>query len=1011
MHRVIIATLGLAITAAAADLPLFFEPNQGQSQPGVEFLSRGNGVTSNLNASAAEFPIGNSTVRMELIGATSGKGEGLDRLPGLSSYFSGNDSSQWHTRIPQFGRVRYRNVYPGVDLVYYGNHGKLEYDFVIAPGAKPSAIHLTYRGLDRVRIDRSGSLVLQTASGEIRQRKPVVYQESNGKRVEIAASYRLSRGNQVGFELGRFDARLPLVVDPVLEYGTYFGGGWTSDMGVSAMQSVQSDAAGNLYMAGTVNPGGSTPGGTANLVKFSPSQNQVLYWTTYAIGAGFQNVIMPSSLAIDSQGYAYICGMTPHTNIPTVNAFQSKNNSQYGNGFVAKFSPDGQSLVYSTYLGGSQQTWLYGIAVDSSGDAFVTGFTDAFDYPVLNAAQPTNKTATNMFANGEQAILAQFSPSGTLLFSTYFGGSGGNTGTTVVVDSTGSPILVGNAFTNTLSTDFPTTPGAYQSALPSTECAFAAKFTPSGQLVYSTLFGGDYTLSTTAALDSQNDLYLGGLAMKDTLPLVNALMPQWPGASNTFIAKLSADGSRLLYSTYLGGNSFDTLSAIAVDSTGNIYAAGFTTSPNFPVKNSLVAFPAASGSPFSWLSYGFLTKIGPDGQSLVYSTLIGGSHGYDLVWGMAFAPSGGVYLIGGTDDADFPTMNAFQGTIGGVGPSGIPSSYGDNVFLVRIDDGPGDTATPYTQAPMANLTASPNFQMFTLAQNGSMGTAAFSVTSSAAATAFAARASVMPTYVNGALTSSNWLSVTPTSGTAPARLTMTADPTGMPVGLYNGTISVTPASGAPATVGVTMLVSPSGFTVTLSAAPSSLAFSAPQNGAAASQTVTLNSSAAPTSFNLAVSTASGGNWLSASPSNGIAPAQVTVSVNPQGLAAGTYSGSILATPSDGTAIGVPVTLTVTSSSTGAASPAIGSVNPSSLVGNQQDQVVTVTGSGFSSQTVATLVLDGFEFPAKLTPVSFVNSSTLNVTVRGIFLFQPDSLGLRLTNPGAAESAAFAIPIH
>jgi hypothetical protein len=211
-----------------------------------------------------------------------------------------------------------------------------------------------------------------------------------------------------------------------------------------------------------------------------------------------------------------------------------------------------------------------------------------------------------------------------------------------------------------------------------------------------------------------------------------------------------------LYSTYLGGNSFDTLSAIAVDSTGNIYAAGFTTSPNFPVKNSLVAFPAASGSPFSWLSYGFLTKIGPDGQSLVYSTLIGGSHGYDLVWGMAFAPSGGVYLIGGTDDADFPTMNAFQGTIGGVGPSGIPSSYGDNVFLVRIDDGPGDTATPYTQAPMANLTASPNFQMFTLAQNGSMGTAAFSVTSSAAATAFAARASVMPTYVNGALTSSNF---------------------------------------------------------------------------------------------------------------------------------------------------------------------------------------------------------------------------------------------------------------
>jgi hypothetical protein len=1009
MKQVIICTLWLGFTAAAADLPLFFEPNHGQSQPGVEFLSRGNGVGSNLAAAMAEFPIGNSTVRMELIGAAPGKGEGLDRQPGLSSYFNGKDPSQWHTRIPQFGRVRYHNIYPGVDVVYYGNHGKLEYDFVIAPGARPSDIHLTYRGLKRMRIDRDGNLVLKTASGEIRQLKPVVYQESNGTRTEIAASYRLSHGNQVDFEVGHFDARLPLVVDPVLEYGTFFGGGWTSDMGHSAMQSVQTDAAGNVYMAGTVNPGGSTPGGTANLVKFSPSQNQILYWTTYAVGSGMQNVLMPESLAIDSQGYAYICGMTPHKNIPTVNAFQSQNNSQYGNGFVAKFAPDGQSLVYSTYLGGNQQTWLFGIAVDSSGDAFVTGYTDAFDYPVLNAAQPTNKTATNLYANGEQAILAKFSPNGTLLFSTYFGGSGGNYGKTVVVDSTGSPIVVGNAFTNNVSTDFPTTPGAYQTVLPATECPFAAKFTTDGQLVFSTLFGGDMTLASSAAVDAQNHVYLAGYAMSGKLPVVNALQPTWPGGFNGFIAKLSADGSNLLYSTYLGGNVTDYLNAIAVDTAGNIYAAGYTSSRNFPLKNSLVTFQPNGGSGLSSSNYGFLTKIGPDGQSLVYSTLIGGSQATSMIWGMALTSSGAVYLAGSTNDTDFPTKNAFQSTIGGVDPSYIAGATPDNVFLVRIDDASGETATPYTQAQTATLTASPNFQMFTLAQNGSVGTATFSVTSSATATAFTTSTSVMRTYVDGSLTSATWLSVTPTSGTTPAQFTVTADPTGMPVGIYNGTISVTPASGAPANFGVTMLVTPSGY-VTLSAAPSSLAFSAPLNGAAPSQSVTLNSSSASTSFRLTASAASGGTWLSVSPASGTAPAQVTVSVNPQGLAAGSYSGNILATPQGGMTMSIPVTLTVTQSSS-AVTPSINSVSPSSLPSDQQNHTVTVTGSGFSSATTATLVLDGFEFPAKLAPVSFLNANTLSVTVRGIFLFQSDSLGLRLTNPGAAESAAFTIPVQ
>jgi hypothetical protein len=1007
MKRVIIATLGLVITAAAADLPLFFEPNQGQSPAGVEFLSRGNGVTSNLNASAAEFPIGNSTVRMELIGATSGKGEGLDRLPGLSSYFSGNDSSQWHTRIPQFGRVRYRNVYPGVDLVYYGNHGKLEYDFVIAPGAKPSDIHVTYRGLDRVRLDRDGSLVLTTASGEIRQRKPVVYQEANGKRVAIAASYRLSQGNQAGFQLGHFDAHLPLVVDPVLEYGTYFGGGVTATAATKA-SAVQTDAAGNVYMAGSFVPTGATPAGIANLVKFSPSQNQILYWASYAIGTGIENILFPSSLAIDPQGNAYICGQTSQSNIPAVNAYQSQNRS--GNSaYLAKFAPDGQSLVYSTYLGGSASVMLNGMAVDSSGNAYITGETQSNDFPVLNAFQPTNKTQGNPAAIGVQAILAKFSPTGDLLFSTYFGGSGGSVGTAIVVDSTGSPVLVGDADAHGGATDFPTTPNAYQTVLPPNVCAFVARFTAGGQLVFSTLFGGDATLSTAVALDTQNNVYLAGAAMQGTLPVVNALIPNWPGGYNGYVAKLSADGARLLYSTYLGGNGDDYLTALGVDAAGNIYAAGSTNSSNFPVQNSLVPFQAST-NPFAGTIYGFLTKIASGGQSLVYSTLLGGSQGPSDVWALALTPSGAVYLTGATDDTDFPTRNAFQSAIGST--SGSAEDIPSNAFLVRINDGPDDTGTPYTPPPSGpSLSVSPNTATFSLAQNGSVGAETFSVSSSAAGTSFTVATSSMTTYVNGSLAPNRWLSAAPTSGTAPAQLTVTADPTGMPVGLYNGSVVITPSSGTPAGIAVTMLVSPNGFTVTLSAAPSSLAFSVPQGGASASQPLTLNSPSAPTSFSLTASTVSGGNWLSASPSSGTVPAQLAVSVNPQGLAAGTYSGSILATPSGGIPTSVPVTLTVTQSSAGAVTPVISAVNPASLVSNEQDQVVAVGGSGFSPQTAATVVLDGFEFPAKLTPVSFVNSNTLNVTVRGMFLFQADTLSLRLTNPGAAESAAFAIPIQ
>jgi hypothetical protein len=992
--------LAFAIPAAAADLPLLFEPNEGQSGPGVEFLSRGAGVTSRLGPAHAEFPIGSSIVRMDLMGGATVHGEGVDRLPGLSSYFTGRDPSQWRTHIPQFGQVRYRNVYRGIDLVYYGNHGALEYDFVIAPGAQPNDIRLVYRGIKRLRLV-GDDLVLDADGGKIRQHRPTAYQVINGARSEIAASYSLSGDRQIGIKLGRYDKSLPLIVDPVLEYSTYVGGGVGQD-GPTWETGVRTDSEGNVYLTGVIASAAGTPSGMANVVKFSPSRNQILYWVNYSTGTGPQHVVLPYSLAVDAQGSAYICGIAAQGMIPIVNAYQSTGHSGDVDGYVAKFAPDGQSLVYSTYLGGSLADWLYGIAVDATGNAFVTGSTTSGDFPVLNAVQPTRKSP----ANDVETVVAKFSPTGQLLFSTYFGGTGGSSGSAVAVDSSGSPVVTGNAFTGRNGHDFPTTPNAYQTTVPETECMFAAKFTTDGQLVFSTLFGGDFTTSGPVVLDSQNNLYLAGQAMRPTLPVVNALMPQWPGSYNAFVAKLSPDGTRLLHSTYLGGNGIDYLRALAVDGGGNIYAAGGTSSTNFPLKNSLTPFLVNPNIPAAWNSYGFVTKIGPDGQSLVYSTLIGGSQASTIISAMAVDSAGKVYVAGATSDADFPLQNAFQSTIGNV--TGATSNYPSTVFLARLSDAPGEGPTIYTPPPPGPvLTVSPNTFTVNAVLDGMATSQAADITSSAAGTTFTAAASTNPVFINGAIATVNWLSVSPASGTAPAQITVTANPAGMPAGVYNGSVTVTPASGNPTGIGVTMVVSP--FAATVSAAPSSLAFSSTKDGTAPPQAIALSATGSA-AVSLSVSTASGGSWLAVTPNSATAPFQASVSVNTLGLAAGSYSGVVSAQPQGGTATSVPVTLSITAPAP-VPSPVIASISPATLASGQKDQVVTVKGSGFLAKTAVSLVLANYEFPATLTPVTFVDSSTLTVTVRGLFLFQPGSLGIRLTNPGASVATTLTAAIQ
>ncbi len=355
------------------ELPLSFEANQGQTGGPVNFVSRGRGYTLFLTPAEAvlslrepvasedettkalrgmskpvspeqltprnrPLPSAKSTVlRMQLLGANPAPHvSGLEELPGKSNYFIGNDPKQWRTDMPTYAMVRYREVYPGVDLVYYGNQRQVEHDFIVAPGADPKVIRLGFRGANRLELDTRGDLVLHIGEGEVRLLKPSVYQEVNGARRPIPGGYELKGKHQVGFEVTAYDKTKPLVIDPVLAYSTYLGGSNTDEG-----RGIAVDSSGNAYVTG-----------------YTESTN---FPTT------------ASSLLPSTPGVTCVEG--PYT-VPCYHAF------------VTKLNAAGSALVYSTYLGGSGDDFGSAIAVDSSGNAYVTGFTDSINFPTANALQP-----------------------------------------------------------------------------------------------------------------------------------------------------------------------------------------------------------------------------------------------------------------------------------------------------------------------------------------------------------------------------------------------------------------------------------------------------------------------------------------------------------------------------------------------------------------------------------------------------------------------------------------------
>jgi uncharacterized protein (TIGR03437 family) len=704
-------------------VPLSFEPNQGQTDSAVQFLSRGTGYALFLtpgqvvlNLERQQPPAGQpaqaaslDTLRMSLLRANPHAiPVGLNPLPGVVSYFIGNDPKNWRSGIPTYGKVEYPQVYPGVDLVFYGNQRQLEYDFVVAPGADPGPIAWRIDGA-RPSVDAAGNLALNASNGPATFLKPAVYQLDGDKKTRVEGRYAVT-GNELHFRLSAYDHSRALIIDPVLSYAS--------------------------YLAGTASDRIGLPTGPGNLE------------------AG-----VSQGLAVDAAGSVYVAGSTYSLDFPTKNPYESAPPAkQFGganvppgewpSAFVTKFSPDGTSLVYSTYLGGNYNDYIYAIAVDSSGSAYVTGQTNSTGFPVTSGAYQTicdpapNNTgasagAASCNSSNVSAFVTKLNPAGTgIVYSTFLGGYAYAYANSIAVDSTGRAYIAGNeqeycSTQYTYQGCFPTTGGAViggnATGGGSPQYAFVAAFDPTGsKLLYSTMFGDmngfgcthgcGSTWATGVAVDANGYFYLVGETQAGKLPTTAGVYQPIGAPLDTngayvlagrgFIAKFtpvtSAGGVTLAYATYLGGqtaNTSDYISGIAIDSAGNAYIAGYTNSKDFPVTSGAYGTVCAPNG--GTCAAAHVTKLNPSGTAILWSTYVGDSQsdGSDALFftgPIQLDGKGNIYIMGQAGPT-FPLLNpvepavtsgAMQLLVAELDPTGS-----NLLFASRIGSGSVATAT------------------------------------------------------------------------------------------------------------------------------------------------------------------------------------------------------------------------------------------------------------------------------------------------------------------------------
>jgi len=718
-------------------LPLSFEANRGQMDSEVKFLSRGNGYSLFLtsteailalrkqedvgrknavsvinNSSLAPRPSPSSTLRMKLLGSNAtARMTGLDELPGKANYFIGKDPNKWRTNVPTYSKIKREAVYPGVDLVYYGNQQQLEYDFVAAAGADTRVIRLAFEGAGKMRVDARGDLVLRSGGRDVRWQRPVIYQEIDGVRREVAGGYEVKAPRQVGFRVGAYDPSRPLIIDPVLVYSTYLGGSNTAGNGDFGL-GIAVDGAGSAYVTGytystnfpttlgTTQPTDPDANGDAFVTKLDETGSALVY-STYLGGS---NDDIGYGIAVDGAGSAYVMGRTISTNFPTTLGAPQRTNAGFYDAFVTKLDATGSALVYSSYLGGSSYEEGGGIAVDGAGCAYVTGRTSSTNFPTtLGAAQPTHPDPDS------DAFVTKLDATGSaLVYSTYLGGSDFEQGYGIAVDGAGSAYVTGV----TLSTNFPTTSGAAQTTKAGNKDAFVTKLdAPGSAHLYSTYLGASSDdFGRGIAVDGAGSAYVTGYTLSTNFPTtLGAAQTINAGSWDTFVTKLDAIGSARLYSTYLGASSDDFGRGIAVDGAGSAYVTGFTNSTSFPTTPG-AAQPTNAGSYDT-----FVTKLDATGSALVYSTYLGGSSSEEG-GGIAVDGAGSAYVTGYTYSTNFPTtLGAAQTTNAGISDAfvakiaiesdtdgdGVPDDTDNCPNVANPDqadmdqDGVGDVCTPF----------------------------------------------------------------------------------------------------------------------------------------------------------------------------------------------------------------------------------------------------------------------------------------------------------------------------
>lgn len=670
----------LLLAASTLAAPLAFEPNRGQFPPEVRFAVRQGDHTVLFTPSQLIFRARGTEARLRFPGSNGlGSLEPAGPVSGRANYLRGRDPRRWVRDLPLYSRLVCRELYPGVDAVFYGEDDRLEYDLIVHPGADPSRIRLEFDGA-APGIDPSGALVTETPSGRIIHHAPLAYQNSGGLRRRVEARYVWRRAGLAAIELGSYDRGRELVIDPVVSFSTFLGGG-----GLDDARSIAVDAQGNVYIAGTTHsddfpttgsdiPPARAPAqfpGDVFVAKLAPDGSRLVYST---ILGGARNDVA-TALAVDAAGNVFVGGYTDSFDFPTTAGVFRTNAPGNGiepDGFLLKLNPQGSALIYSTYLGGNATDRIAAIATDREGNVYAAGVTHSGTFPAIRGSfrgTPCPGFGLDGFVTKLNAAAS------ALVYSTFLCGSAHDEVLSLAVNGQGEAVVAGYTF----SSDFPVTAGALVRQIRGGSDGFVAKFSSDGAaLLFSTYLGGTAAdVASAVAVDSAGRIYAGGYTRSTDLPVTAAAL-QSRHADNGlfedgFLVAFGSSGAEFLYGSYLGGSQNDRVNALAADAGGAIYLTGFSTSPDFPVVGSLCQTGFGGGRD------AFLARLNPASASLSASLFLGG-RGDDEGKAVAVGAGGIAWVAGQTGSGNFPTTQGAFRTSYGRGYRG-----GTDAFAVRVD--------------------------------------------------------------------------------------------------------------------------------------------------------------------------------------------------------------------------------------------------------------------------------------------------------------------------------------